>query len=216
MYQHHSSVDAFRCAADHRYSHWLLLRVQGPHQVGDSLLLMVIVVAGCAMVYSQGANPATSTRRCSRRFYLMAFLFGGNPLIVSWMIANTAVRPRSRSPWRSSTPPPPLATIVGPLLFKSVDAPYYTPGTRAVMGIFVALIGCIAIQVVLLWLYNKQRQSSVSPSASPRSSTTPRWSPSTRPTQGRARHGSRSGRYRGLDRRQEQRVCVRLLGCFVL
>ena len=26
------------------------------------------------------------------------------------------------------------------------------------MGIFVALVGCIGIQVVLLWLYNKQSE----------------------------------------------------------
>lgn len=49
--------------------------------------------------------------------------------------------------------------IVGPLLFKAEDKEsYYLPGVRAVMGIFIALIGCIGIQVVLLWLFNKQRQ----------------------------------------------------------
>lgn len=53
---------------------------------------------------------------------------------------------------------PVLGNIVGPLLFKSTDAPRYAPGVLAVMAIFIALIGVIAIQVVLLFLFNKQRQ----------------------------------------------------------
>ena len=52
-----------------------------------------------------------------------------------------------------------VGNIVGPLLFKSTDGnKYYPSGVRSVMGIFVALVGCIGIQVVLLWLYNKQRE----------------------------------------------------------
>jgi hypothetical protein len=48
--------------------------------------------------------------------------------------------------------------IIGPLLFKAEDKPYYAPGVRAVMIIFVALVALIGIQVVLLWLFNKQRE----------------------------------------------------------
>jgi hypothetical protein len=48
--------------------------------------------------------------------------------------------------------------IVGPLLFKGEDAPRYTPGARAVMIIFIALIALIAIQVALLFVFNKQRE----------------------------------------------------------
>lgn len=122
-------------------------------------VLMVIVVAGCAMVYSQGANPGNFNQGIALGgYYLMAFLFGGNPLIVSWMIANTAGQTKKSVTMALFNAASAAGNIVGPLLFKSTDAPYYTPGTRAVMGIFVALIGCIAIQVVLLWLYNKQRQ----------------------------------------------------------
>jgi hypothetical protein len=48
--------------------------------------------------------------------------------------------------------------IVGPLLFKAKDKPYYVPGVRAVLIIFIALVGLIGIQVCLLFLFNKQRQ----------------------------------------------------------
>lgn len=49
--------------------------------------------------------------------------------------------------------------IVGPLLFKAKDKPYYVPGVRAVLIIFIALVGLIGIQVVLLFLFNRQRQN---------------------------------------------------------
>lgn len=48
--------------------------------------------------------------------------------------------------------------IVGPLLFKAKDKPYYVPGVRAVLIIFIALVGLIGIQVAILFLFNKQRQ----------------------------------------------------------
>lgn len=48
--------------------------------------------------------------------------------------------------------------IIGPLLFQAKDKPYYTPGVRAVLIIFCLLVGLIGVQVVLLWMFNKQRQ----------------------------------------------------------
>jgi hypothetical protein len=51
-----------------------------------------------------------------------------------------------------------VGNIVGPLLFKDGDKPYYPNGVKAVMAIFAALIGCIGIQVGILFVYNKQRE----------------------------------------------------------
>ena len=52
--------------------------------------LMIIVVAGCVMIYTQAVNPANFKQGVALGgYYLLAFLFGGNPLIVSWMVANT-------------------------------------------------------------------------------------------------------------------------------
>lgn len=49
--------------------------------------------------------------------------------------------------------------IVGPLLFTAADAPRYVPGLKAVMIIFIVLIGLIGLQVVNLFFLNKRRQS---------------------------------------------------------
>lgn len=53
-------------------------------------LLTPQVVAGCAMIYVEGTSTDFKSSVALGGYYLMAFLFGGNPIIVSWMIANTA------------------------------------------------------------------------------------------------------------------------------
>lgn len=58
--------------------------------------------------------------------------------------------------------------IVGPLLFQAKDKPYYTPGVRAVLIIFIALVGLVGIQVVLLFLFNKQRENQREAAGKPR------------------------------------------------
>lgn len=122
--------------------------------------LMIIVVAGCVMIYTQAVNPANFKQGVALGgYYLLAFLFGGNPLIVSWMVANTAGQTKKSVTMALFNSASAVGNIVGPLLFKSTDGnKYYPSGVRSVMGIFVALVGCIGIQVVLLWLYNKQRE----------------------------------------------------------
>lgn len=47
--------------------------------------------------------------------------------------------------------------IIGPLLFASKDAPGYHPGLRKVLGIFVALVALVGIQVVDLKFLNKMQ-----------------------------------------------------------
>jgi len=51
--------------------------------------IIIPVVAGLAMLY---AIPHTKANEGSllSGYYLLAFLFGGNPLIVAWIVANTA------------------------------------------------------------------------------------------------------------------------------
>jgi len=47
--------------------------------------------------------------------------------------------------------------IIGPLLFAKKDAPGYRPGLKKVLGIFVALVALVGIQVVDLWFLNKMQ-----------------------------------------------------------
>lgn len=42
------------------------------------------------LLYGTGASSHFSQAAALTGYYLLAFLYGGNPLIVSWMVANTA------------------------------------------------------------------------------------------------------------------------------
>ena len=48
--------------------------------------------------------------------------------------------------------------IIGPLLFKPTDAPRYHRGLRSVLGVFIALVCVVLINLAyLIWL-NKQQE----------------------------------------------------------
>jgi len=125
------------------------------------LFLMLIAVAGCIMLYTQAVTVPFGTQQQQISlggYYLLAFLFGGNPLIVSWIIANTAGQTKKSVIMAFFNAASAAGNIVGPLLFKAQDKPRYAPGALAVMIIFVALIVIICIQVAILFLFNKQRE----------------------------------------------------------
>lgn len=127
--------------------------------------LMIIALAGAAMLYVEAKGTTFSQPVALSGYYLLAFLFGGNPLIVSWMIANTAGQTKKSVIMALFNAASATGNIVGPLLFAVPTARAaerginkYLPGTKAVMGIFCALVAAIGLQVCLLFLLNKQRQ----------------------------------------------------------
>lgn len=91
---------ALRNSLNYRHPNWLLLRAEIPYQVGyfripyatrksesgiQSTLTDVKAVAGCVMLYTQAVAPEfglAQQRTSLSAYYLMAFLYGGNPLIV--------------------------------------------------------------------------------------------------------------------------------------
>ena len=54
------------------------------------LAILLPVLAGLGMLYSQGVSSSPSQAISLAGYYLLGILFGGNTVIVSWMIANTA------------------------------------------------------------------------------------------------------------------------------
>ncbi|KAJ5156354.1 hypothetical protein N7492_009157 [Penicillium capsulatum] len=117
---------------------------------------MLPVVAGLALLYAmprtQGAQGALLTG-----YYLLGFLFGGNPLIVTWIVGNTAGTTKKSVAMSLFNAASSAGNIVGPLLFNSKDAPEYHPGLRACLGIFCALAAVVLIQWGNLWFLNQQQ-----------------------------------------------------------
>ncbi|KAL7915058.1 major facilitator superfamily domain-containing protein [Trichoderma velutinum] len=117
-------------------------------------VFMLPVVAGLVILYcvprkdsSQGALLAG--------YYLLAFIFAGNPLIVSWIVGNTAGTTKKSIIMSVYNAASSVGNIIGPILFNDRDAPAYKPGLRACLGVFSALVGVILIQWGNLIVLNK-------------------------------------------------------------
>lgn len=116
------------------------------------VVLVLPVVAGLAMLY---ALPRKDTGALLGGYYLLAFLFGSNPLIVSWIVGNTAGTTKKSIIMSLYSAGSSAGNIIGPLLFSANDAPTYHPGLRAVLAIFVTLAAVIFLQLANLIVLNK-------------------------------------------------------------
>lgn len=118
------------------------------------LVLVVPVIAGLAMLY---AIPRSDTAALLGGYYLLAFLFGSNPLIVSWIVGNTAGTTKKSVIMSLYNAGSSAGNIIGPLLFSSADAPTYHPGLRSVLAIFVTLAAVVLLQLANLIVLNKMQ-----------------------------------------------------------
>ncbi|EHK21561.1 uncharacterized protein TRIVIDRAFT_52696 [Trichoderma virens Gv29-8] len=125
---------------------------------GVILMLFIIpVVAGLAVLYSVPRDNSAKAALLVG-YYLLAFLFGGNPLIVTWIVGNTAGTTKKSSIMSVYNAASSAGNIIGPLLFNDKDAPAYKPGLRACLAIFVALVAVVAIQWANLIVLNKLQE----------------------------------------------------------
>jgi len=119
--------------------------------------LTLPVIAGLAMLYTISHTDAHQGSLLAG-YYLLAFLYGGNPLIVGWIVGNTAGTTKKSATMSIYNAASAAGNIIGPLLFKSSDAPQYLPGLRAVLGIFVTLAACVVLQAANLMFLNKLQE----------------------------------------------------------
>lgn len=118
--------------------------------------LMLPVIAGLATLYVLPRDHS-ATAGLLVAYYLLAFLFGGNPLIVAWIVGNTAGSTKKSVIMSLYNAGSSAGNIIGPLLFSKKDAPAYHPGLRKVLAIFVTMVAVIGIQVVNLIFLNKMQ-----------------------------------------------------------
>ncbi|OBT97450.1 hypothetical protein VE01_04411 [Pseudogymnoascus verrucosus] len=120
-------------------------------------ILMLPVVAGLAMLYALPRNSANIAPNLVA-YYLLAFLFGGNPLLITWLVGNTAGTTKKTVLMVIYNIGISVGNIIGPLLFKASDAPSYLPGLRVVLGLFCAMVAAILAQWFLLFTMNKGQE----------------------------------------------------------
>lgn len=127
---------------------------------GVLAIFVVPVVVGLALLYSEGLKgDAYKQGPALAGYYLLSFLFGCNPLIVSWMISCTAGQTKKSVIMSLYNAGSSAGNIIGPMLFPSSQSPHYVPGIRTVLAIFCALLAVVGIQVVVLHALNKVRQN---------------------------------------------------------
>ncbi|KAI9657929.1 MAG: hypothetical protein M1821_002586 [Bathelium mastoideum] len=118
---------------------------------------MLPVIAGIAILY---VVPRTHKNQgpLMLGYYLFSFLFAGNPLIVAWIVGNTAGSTKKSVIMAAYQAASSAGNIIGPLLFTSDQAPAYRPGLRAVLGVFVAVIVAVGLQFANLFVLNTYQQ----------------------------------------------------------
>lgn len=118
------------------------------------VLLILPVIAGLAMLHVLDRNPSQKSTLLVA-YYMLAILFGGVPLIVAWIVGNTAGATKQSVITSLYNAGSSAGNIIGPLLFNKADAPSYHPGLRNVLGIFVVLVGVVLLQAGNLVLLNQ-------------------------------------------------------------
>ncbi|KAG6035975.1 hypothetical protein E4U19_003909 [Claviceps sp. Clav32 group G5] len=120
-------------------------------------LFMLPVVAGLAVLYSVRRGPDAQAPLLVG-YYLLAFMYGGIPLIVTWIVGNTAGTTKQSIAMGVYNAATSVGNIIGPLLFDDKDAPAYKPGLRACLGIVVALVVIVVAQWANLIFLNKMQE----------------------------------------------------------
>ncbi|KAK4231434.1 major facilitator superfamily domain-containing protein [Podospora fimiseda] len=118
------------------------------------LFMLIPILTGLIMLYILPRNKS-HTPALLVGYYFLAFIFGCNTLIVSWILANTGGQTKRATMMSLYNAASSIGNIVGPLLFNQVDAPAYLPGLRSTMGVFAAMVAIVILQTGNLFLLNK-------------------------------------------------------------
>lgn len=131
---------------------WAAQRARTKFIVLDVVLVPVVV--GLAMLHVL-SREASQQGPLLLAYYFLGFLFGANPLIVSWIVGNTGGSTKKSVVMSLYNAASSAGNIIGPLLFSADDAPAYRKGLRSVLAIFVTLIAVVLIQAANLFVLNK-------------------------------------------------------------
>lgn len=113
------------------------------------LLLCLPPIAGCSILLSVGRSPGDRAVLLAG-YYIISFYPGISPLIYSWSGQNTAGDTKRKVTTAMLFIGQSAGNIVGPLLFRPSEKPYYTRGLTANLALFAAL--AVLIAVGMLWI----------------------------------------------------------------
>jgi predicted MFS family arabinose efflux permease len=118
------------------------------------IAILIPILTGLILLYVL-PRDSSSTKALLLGYYLLAFIFGGNTLIVSWILANTAGQTKKSVMMSLYNAASSTGNIIGPLLFDAADAPAYLPGLRSTLAAFCIMVVLVLLQVGELSRLNK-------------------------------------------------------------
>ncbi|KAK3502129.1 major facilitator superfamily domain-containing protein [Neurospora crassa] len=121
------------------------------------LIILLPILAGISMLYVLPRDKS-HTAPLLVGYYFLAFIFGCNTLVVSWILANTAGSTKSSIMMSLFNAASSAGNIIGPLLFDTADAPAYTPGLKATLGVYSMMAAVVLLQLGNLVLLNKMQE----------------------------------------------------------
>lgn len=133
---------------------WLAYRfkLKSPFLLG----LVTIVIVGVALMV---ALPKTKANKGGLLvgYYLLAFVYAINPLLISWMGANCAGQTKKAVYYTSFNAGNSIGNIITPYIFDSKFAPQYRNALKGILVIWCILWGVVIVQVFLLSWMQKQK-----------------------------------------------------------
>ncbi|KAH7101964.1 putative MFS transporter [Auriculariales sp. MPI-PUGE-AT-0066] len=117
------------------------------------------VIAALAVLYTNGRGVEDRNANLGA-YYLLAFLFAGNPLILAWLGANTGGSTKKAFNLTGFQVMLSVGNIVSPYLFRAHDAPNYYPALRSILAFFVANAITVILTVLYLSFLNKRHERS--------------------------------------------------------
>lgn len=134
---------------------WLAVKFRWKSLTLGSSLVPVIIGLVILFVLPQGS---TNTAILLIGYHLFSFIFGCNSLILSWIISNTAGQTKKSITLCFYTAASSAGSVLGPLVFKSSDAPRYDSALKITLGVYIAIFWAVIVQVVNLVLLNRTQE----------------------------------------------------------
>ncbi|KAK1773495.1 major facilitator superfamily domain-containing protein [Copromyces sp. CBS 386.78] len=135
---------------------WTSVKVRSGKGVA-LLVILIPILAGVSLLYVLPRDKS-HTAPLLVGYYFLAFIFGCNTLVVSWILANTAGSTKSSVMMSLFNAASAAGNVIGPLLFDTADAPAYTPGLKATLGVYSMMAAVVLLQLANLVLLNKMQE----------------------------------------------------------
>lgn len=134
---------------------WLAVKFRWKSLTLGSCLVPVIIGLVILFVLPQ---QSTNTAVLLIGYHLFSLILGCNSLILSWIIANTAGQTKKSITLSFYSAASSTGSALGPLMFKSSDAPRYETALKITLGVYIGIFWAVIIQVVNLSLLNRAQE----------------------------------------------------------